>query len=257
MATFLFDKIIFGPVISRRLGVSLGINLLPETSKLCNYDCIYCECGWNGAQRAGRMPSRDEVRQGLHSKLAEMSAGGAMPDAITFAGNGEPTVHPDFAGIIADTMELRNRTCPAAQIVVLTNATMLHKPEVVGALLAADRALLKIDSAIENTRELINMPQRKQSLAELERLLVPFAGRLILQTLFLRAVHKGQIIDNTTIAEVDALLAFYKRAKPAEVMVYCVDRDTPLDTVEKIMPHELDSIAQRIRQLGIAATVSY
>jgi wyosine [tRNA(Phe)-imidazoG37] synthetase (radical SAM superfamily) len=160
MATFLFDKIVFGPVPSRRLGISLGINLLPVDSKICSFDCIYCECGRNPVkrERKSKLPTREGVKNALSNTLKEMHRDNRLPDVITFAGNGEPTLHPEFEGIIDDTIELRNRLSPSARIAVLSNATMLHKPGVIRALLKVDDNIQKLDSAFEETIRKMNCP---------------------------------------------------------------------------------------------------
>lgn len=258
MATFLFDKIIFGPVRSRRLGISLGINLLPTDSKFCNFNCIYCECGWTPGLK-GHKPAfhpRAEVARALAAKLAEMVAQGSPPDVITFAGNGEPTVHPEFEGIIADTLALRNQWVPACKVAVLTNATMLHKPTVVEALKEADQAILKLDSAIESTILRINGPLGGVNLAKLEKQFGAFGEKLIIQTMFLRGQYQGQPIDNTSPHELEAWLAFLQRIAPAQVMIYSIARDTPLDTLQKVPAHELEAIADRLRALNIPVQVS-
>ncbi|MDP3432619.1 MAG: radical SAM protein, partial [Bacteroidota bacterium] len=160
MSTFLFDQIIFGPVKSRRLGVSLGVNLLPTDSKVCSFDCIYCECGWTPRKREKKavLPTRALVKQKMEEKLLDMIRNNEFPDVITFAGNGEPTLHPEFEGIIDDTIELRNLLTPKARIAVLSNATMLHKSSVVRALLKVEDNIQKLDSAFEETIRRIDCP---------------------------------------------------------------------------------------------------
>ena len=169
MATFLFDKIVFGPVKSRRLGVSLGINLLPIHRKVCNFDCVYCECGLNmtGTSVDEKLPTREMVSTALRQKLEEMKTKGEAPDVITFAGNGEPTIHPQFAGIIDDTIALRNTYFPSAKISVLSNSTMLHKQDVVEALLKSDQRILKLDSGLESSINQINQPVKAVSVVKL------------------------------------------------------------------------------------------
>ncbi len=195
MSTFLFDQIIFGPVKSRRLGVSLGVNLLPTDSKVCSFDCIYCECGWTPKKRERKavLPSRVEVRQKMVEKLTEMVANNELPDVITFAGNGEPTLHPEFEGIIEDTIELRDQLTPKARIAVLSNATMLHKPAVVRALLKVDDNIQKLDSAFEETIRRIDCPASNFKLTQVVEGLKAFDGNVIVQTLFLKGKFKGEI----------------------------------------------------------------
>jgi wyosine [tRNA(Phe)-imidazoG37] synthetase (radical SAM superfamily) len=256
MPTFLFDSFVFGPIRSRRLGVSLGINLLPINSKICSFDCIYCECGWTNKKEKGRMPSREEVKNYLSEKLLEMQKKGDTLDVITFAGNGEPTLHPNFSGIIDDTIELRNRYFPNARIAVLSNSTMLNKNEVVNALKKVDQNILKLDSVFDSTIKLLNQPQVKFSAEELVKNLKSFEGNLIVQTLFLRGVYEGKIVDNTTKEEVDGWVEQIKAIQPKEVMVYTIARDTPATGLEKISLKELKVIAARIEELGIPVQVS-
>ena len=257
MATALFNDIIFGPVQSRRLGVSLGINLLPTDNKICNFDCIYCECGWNNKTKAGTFPPHAIVVEALESRLTKMRDEDILPDVITFAGNGEPTVHPEFTKIIDATIILRDQYSPKTKIAVLTNATMLHSQNIIDALLKIDRAILKLDSALESTRNLINIPAKKTSTATLLEQFSKFGDKLVMQTLFLTAENNGVVIDNTTEEEITALLAAYKQLSPSEVMIYCIDRDTPLKTASKIPKQRMDEIAKRISALGIKVSVSY
>ena len=200
MSTFLFDRIIFGPVKSRRLGVSLGINLLPATRKMCNFNCIYCECGWTTDKTADKsaLPKRDEIYRALERKLSEMKSKKSAPDVITFAGNGEPTLHPDFPAIVDDTIELRNRYFPEARIAVLSNSTTITIPSVKEALLKVDQNILKLDSGFDLTVRVHNQPRVNVKVAELIGNLRKFNGQLIIQTLFLRGTHNGKSIDNTT-----------------------------------------------------------
>jgi len=256
MTTFLFDSIVFGPVRSRRLGVSLGINLLPVNSKICSFDCIYCECGWTDKKEKGKLPSRAEVRKYLEEKLQEMLKKGDALDVITYAGNGEPTLHPEFAGIIDDSIELRNTYFPWARIAVLSNSTMLNKPEVFAALKRVDQNILKLDSAFDSTIKLLNQPRVKFSVDDLVKNLKSFEGNLIIQTLFLRGVFEGQVVDNTTQIEVEGWVELIKSIKPKEVMVYTIARDTPAAGLEKVSIKELKAIAAKVEALGIPVQVS-
>ncbi len=258
MATFLFDQIIFGPVKSRRLGVSLGVNLLPTDSKVCSFDCIYCECGWNPKKREKKaiLPMRDEVSAKMEEKLLEMTASGELPDVITFAGNGEPTLHPEFEGIIEDTINLRNYLTPKARIAVLSNATMLHKPSVVRALMKVDDNIQKLDSAFEETIRKMDCPSSNFRLADVVENLKQFNGQVILQTMFLRGTFKGETIDNTLEKEVVAWLKLVAEIKPSQVMIYTIDRDTPASGLEKVKIEELQQIGERVRLLGFKVQVS-
>lgn len=258
MSTFLFDKIIFGPVKSRRLGVSLGINLLPTDVKVCSYDCIYCECGFTPTayDKKVTLPTRHEVREKLELKLNEMIAEKQLPDVITFAGNGEPTMHPEFAGIIDDTIELRDKLTPEARIAVLANSSMNHKRPVFDALLKIKDNIQKLDSAFEETVKLLDGPRGNFSHAKMVEQLFAFNGKLKIQTMFLRGSFKGQKVDNTTEKELAAWLDLIKKINPTQVMIYTIARDTPVDTLEKVPLDELNAIAERVREAGFDVQVS-
>ena len=255
--TSLYDNIIFGPIRSRRLGLSLGVNLLPIESKLCSFDCIYCECGWNDEHPGKRrFNAREDVRNMLDETLQKMVSDGTPPDVITFAGNGEPTMHPDFENIIADTIALRDKHCPAARVSVLSNATQIHREDVRRALLRVDNNILKLDSAFDQTVQLVNKPQGAYTVARTVELLKAFEGNLILQTMFLRGEYLGKRVDNTTEEEVSAWLKLVAEIKPKQVMVYSLDRDTPCQTLEKVEKEELREIAARVEALGITCSVA-
>jgi wyosine [tRNA(Phe)-imidazoG37] synthetase (radical SAM superfamily) len=259
MGTFLFDKIIFGPVKSRRLGVSLGINLLPGRKKVCNFNCIYCECGWSQSVEAegGYLPSRSEVYEALASRLQEMKVKNQRPDVITFAGNGEPTLHPDFHGIIDDTIKLRNKFFPGARIAVLSNSSTITKPAVKDALLKVDMNILKLDSAFDLTVHTHNQPRVNVRVNELIENLKKFNGKLIIQTLFLKGSYNGKTIDNTTPEEVGAWLEALKKIRPSEVMIYTFSRETPEGSLlNKVPVEELRRIALKVEMLGITTQVS-
>ncbi len=254
--TALFSDIIFGPIHSRRLGLSLGVNLLPLDSKLCTFDCIYCECGWATAGMKPRFNDRESVKAMLAMKLSEMCDAGTPPDVITFAGNGEPTMHPDFEQIIDDTIALRNQLCPSARISVLSNATMIHRESVRRALLRIDNNILKLDSAFDATVRLIDNPQGNYSVARTVELMKLFEGRMVVQTMFLRGTYNGQQVDNTTEEEVSAWLELLREIAPQRVMVYTIDRDTPAPDLEKVSVEELRAIATRVEALGIECSVA-
>ena len=255
--TSLYDNIIFGPIRSRRLGLSLGVNLLTIDSKLCSFDCIYCECGWNDEHPGRRrFNAREDVSAMLATTLQKMVADGTPPDVITFAGNGEPTLHPDFEQIIDDTIALRDKYCPEAKVSVLSNATQIHRDDVRRALLRVDNNILKLDSAFDATVELINKPQGNYTVARTVELLKAFEGRLIVQTMFLRGEYLSHRVDNTTDEEVEAWLKLVAEIKPKQVMVYSLDRDTPCQTLEKVEKDELRKIAERVEALGIPCSVA-
>lgn len=256
--SILFREIIYGPVHSRRLGVSLGVNLLPLNGKLCSFNCIYCECGWNEDNRVDRprFNSREDVRDTLKAKLQEMRKDGTLPDVITFAGNGEPTLHPEFEGIIDDTIALRDEFAPNAKISVLSNATQLHREEVCRALAKVDNNILKLDSAINDTAKAIDLPRGEYDTERIIEQMQRFKGQMTLQTMFLRGNHAGEIIDNTTELEIEAWLTAVKRISPRDVMVYSIDRATPCQELEKVSREELESIAERVRALGFTCSVA-
>jgi wyosine [tRNA(Phe)-imidazoG37] synthetase (radical SAM superfamily) len=258
MATFLFDEIIFGPVLSRRLGVSLGINLLPTGSKVCSFDCIYCECGRNPLQRLSKdtLPLRSEVKTKLEEVLKDMGSRNRFPDVITFAGNGEPTLHPQFGHIIDDTIAIRNQLAPHARIAVLSNATMLHKSSVFEALLKVDDNIQKLDSALEETIKIMDCPAANFSLPKTVSLLRKFDGKVTIQTMFIKAVHMGRSVDNTTEAEIEAWIELLKQINPSSVMIYTIARDTPVKTVEKVTVSQLNEIARKVKKAGFKVQVS-
>ena len=258
MSTILFDKIIFGPIKSRRLGISLGVNLLPADGKLCSFNCIYCECGLNEERRTqSKLPSRCEVREALEQKLVAMKAEGITPDVITFAGNGEPTMHPEFDGIIDDTIEIRNRIFPGTRIAVLSNSTMLHKESVCNALNKIDDNILKLDSVLDSRIQQVNVPNSPSfSFSELLKQLVRFNGNLIIQTMFLKGEIDGKSVDNTTDEEVSGWLGALKQIHPKKVMIYTIDRETPVKGLKKVPKDELEAIADRVRAEGFEVTVS-
>ncbi len=258
MVTILFHDTIFGPIHSRRLGTSLGINLTPNDGKICSFDCIYCEAGYNaqGAGTTGISP-REEVRTLLEQKLAAMKANGDRLDVITFSGNGEPTLHPDFNGVVDDVIALRDRYYPQVKISVLSNSTMIDRPAVVEALKKVDNNILKLDSAIDRTMRLIDRPvNRNFNVADLVERLKQFSGQCIVQTMMLRGEHDGERIDNTTDEEVEALLAAYLEIRPMEVMLYSIDRATPEENLQKVPKEELETIAERFRAKGIKVQVN-
>ncbi len=256
MATSLFSDVIFGPVRSRRLGLSLGVNLLPTDNKLCNFNCIYCECGWNSRGVKPAFNDRATVNRLLREKLTEMVRAGTPPDVITFAGNGEPTIHPQFPEIIGDTIALRDEICPTAGISVLTNGTMICRDRVREALLRVDNNIVKLDSAFDETVRLIDDPQGDYSVARTVDCMKAFGGRIIIQTMFLRGMYKGRVVDNTTDREVGAWLEAVREVAPEKVMVYTIDRDTPAAGLEKVTLAELEAIADKVRELGIECSVA-
>ena len=248
MQTVLFHDTIFGPIHSRRLGTSLGINLLPDDGKICSFDCLYCEAGFNeqGIGTTG-FPTREKVRRDLEDKLRAMSEAGDPLDVITFSGNGEPTLHPDFAGIIDDTLALRDRYYPQVKVSVLTNSTRLDRPDVVDALHRVDNNILKLDSAIEPTMRAIDRPNNPAfTVDRAVNDIAQFGDKAIVQTMFVRGEHNGVHIDNSTDEEVEALIEAYRRIRPGQIMIYSIDRRTPAEHLQRVDPDTLRAIADRI-----------
>lgn len=262
MQTVLFHDTIFGPIHSRRLGTSLGVNLTPNDGKVCTFDCLYCEAGYN-AQGTGTtgLPPRDTVRTLLRGKLSAMRDAGENLDVITFSGNGEPTIHPDFAGIIDDTIALRDEFFPEVKVSVLTNSTQLHRPDVVAALRRVDNNILKLDSAIPATLRALDRPASPAfTPASVIPLLAQFSGspnRTIIQTILTRGTHDGVEVDNTTPAEIDALIDAYRRIAPDSIMLYSIDRRTPEQSLQRIPRETLLEIGERITAAtGIPVSVA-
>lgn len=258
MSTILFHEIVFGPIHSRRLGSSLGMNLLPYDGKLCSFDCIYCECGYNkDFKTKTKLPSRENVKAALEDKLIQLNKEGVTLDVITFAGNGEPTMHPQFEGIIDDTIELRNHYVPNAKVSVLTNAMHISKESVFKALQKVDNNILKLDSAVIDTVRILDRPNAPSySIDNQIELFKRFNGNFIMQTMFVRGSHDGCVVDNTTEQEISAWLEVVKATKPREVMIYTIDRETPEKSLEKIPFEELQKIGERVEQLGIKINIA-
>lgn len=258
MQRVLFHSTIFGPIHSRRLGTSLGINLLPDDGKICSFDCLYCEAGYN-AQGHGTtgVPSREDVARLLGEKLAAMKAAGEHLDVITFSGNGEPTLHPDFEGVIDDTIALRNRYFPEVKISVLTNSTRLGSESVHRALSKVDNNILKLDSAIADTVQALDRPAPGYDLSAVIDRIASFGRQGIVQTMICRGEHDGKPVDNSTEAEIKALIEAYLRIMPGEIMLYTIDRPTPEVNLRRVTREELEAIAARITAVtGIPVQVS-
>lgn len=253
----LFDSVIYGPIHSRRLGTSLGINLSPTNQKLCSFNCVYCECGWNTPLKNAHIPTIEDFMQLLEKKLIELKNNGIKPDVITFSGNGEPTMHPEFESIIAHTCRLRDKYAQSAKVSVLSNSTQLHKESVRRALLMADNRILKLDSAINQTMQLIDQPTNKQlTVKQIINWLEAFNGDFTLQTCFLKGSIDGQIIDNTTDIELQAWYEAVRLLRPENIMIYVIDRQTPCPTLEKITPKKMHQIAQVLIDEGFSVSVS-
>lgn len=258
MQTVLFHSTIYGPIHSRRLGMSLGINLMPNDGKICSFDCLYCEAGFN-AQGSGKdgVPSREAVKRQLKRKLEEMKEQGQTLDVITFSGNGEPTLHPEFKKVVEDVLRLRTQYFPNAKVSVLSNSTMAGKAAVADALRKVDNNILKLDSAMPRTFRVLNRPVSPNCLPEgVIADLKQFGGQCVVQTIMVRGEYNGERVDNTTDDELDALLSAYLQIRPREVMLYSIDRKTPAENLEKVSKEELERIAQRFRDSGITVQVN-
>ena len=258
MSTIIYPSPIFGPVHSRRLGISLGINLLPADGKVCSFDCIYCECGFNEDHRPSLpLPTREEVAQKLETKLQQMVANGQLPDVLTFAGNGEPTCHPHFAEIISDTIRLRDQYCPKAKVSVLSNSTMIHRPQVHDALMQVDNNILKLDTVDPAYINKVDHPNGTYDVNLIIDRLKAFQGHVIIQTMFMRGECKGESVDNTGDEYVNPWLEAVKTIAPQQVMIYTIDRETPTQGLLKATHEQLDQIRDRVIAAGIPCSASY
>lgn len=257
MPGFLFEDVIFGPVRSRRLGLSLGINLLPLHRKYCSFNCIYCECGWtkNMADHLPDFPTRAEVAGFLEQRLMQLVEQQYIPGSLTYAGNGEPTMHPDFAGIVDDTIRLRNLYVPESRVSVLSNASMTGTPAVFDALLKLDSNIQKLDAGFEPMFGLINNPVQPVDFNKLIENLARFNGHVIIQSMFLRGIFRSQQVDNTTGPEIERWIKHLEYIRPSMVMLYSIARATPAQQLERVGEEELRQIAEKVRARGIPAEI--
>ena len=253
----LFGEIAYGPIHSRRLGVSLGMELMPLEHKLCTFNCVYCECGWNEKVNHPQLPSREEVRAAVENKVQALQKEGVHLDVITFSGNGEPTLHPNFLGIIEDTCALRDSYYPSAKVSVLSNSTQLGRADVVRALRLCDNRILKLDAATDEMMRRIDIPVNEHLTVEtIVKWLQQFDGDFVLQTCFLRGEHNGQTIDNTTPEELQAWYQAVDRLQPKQIMIYVIDRKTPEEHLEKISREQMEAIAALLIQKGFDVSIS-
>lgn len=257
--TVLYDSPIFGPIHSRRLGVSLGVNLMPSDGKVCTFDCLYCECGLNADFPAhGKRPSLEQVSVALEAKLEQMKSEGVLPDVITFAGNGEPTAHPDFLRIIERTVALRDQHCPSARISVLSNSTMITKEDVFKALSLVDNNILKLDTVQSDYIHILDRPTGRYDLEAIVKAMKDFKGHCVIQSMFLKGTdNEGKDVSNVSEDYVGPWLETIREILPESVMVYTIDRETPVRSLEKATKEELDGIAERVRMMGIPCSVAY
>ncbi|MEG1999691.1 MAG: radical SAM protein, partial [Bacteroidales bacterium] len=234
------------------------VNLLPSRGKICSFDCIYCECGYNSERTEDRrMRGRKEVKLALKERLETMKNANERLDVITFAGNGEPTLNPEFEGIIDDAILLRNRYFPEVKISVLSNATRVFDESVFRGLCRVDNNILKLDSAIDGTLKTLNAPVSGdftvvKQIDGLKR----FDGNFILQTMFVRGLHNGVVVDNTTEDEIEAWIGVVKELKPRQVMIYTIARETPEKDLQKVSREDMERIADRVRGFGFKVSVS-
>ncbi|MBN1157915.1 MAG: radical SAM protein [Bacteroidales bacterium] len=257
MSTFLFNSIIFGPLWSRRLGESLGVNLLPLNRKTCNFSCIYCECGLTPALKSKPdFPPRQLVLEQLRNKLSRMKEESRYLNSITFAGNGEPTLHPEFPEIVDSSISLRDEFFPESKVAVLSNATMIGNDRIFNALLKADVSIMKLDSANEDTLRKINCPRGSFNLSRIIDRLCEFNGKVTIQTLFFRGIYRNSAVDNTTRREVEDWLKAIRKIRPENVMIYSIARDTAVPGLEKADPEKLYAIARKVEKLGIQTQVN-
>ena len=258
MSTIIYPSPIFGPVHSRRLGVSLGINLLPADGKTCTFDCVYCECGFNADHRPQqKLPTREQVAAALESKLLDMQHNGPTPDVLTFAGNGEPTCHPHFPEIISDTLQLRDKYFPQAKVSVLSNATFTHRQAVHDALMLVDNNIQKLDTVNVDYINKVDRPTGAYDVNKIVEQLKAFNGRVVIQTMFLKGMSNGVDVNNTGDEYVQPWLEAVKYIQPREVMIYTIDRETPDHDLQKATHEELDAIRDQVIAAGIPCTASY
>ena len=242
-----FDDIVFGPIFSRRLGSSLGVNLLPSKGKLCNFDCVYCECGWNKDGIAERIfPRLADVEAAMEQKMSKAAAEGVPVDSITFSGNGEPTMNPDFPEIIDVTLRLRDKYFPNAKVSVLSNATMIGRKAVAQALMKVDNPILKIDASEDSLVQHINKPVGTYRLADVIENLRQFEGNFILQTMFL----KSPDFDTAASEPLEAWRNIVRELRPRQVMVYTIDRETPDKSLGKYTVEEMTAFVQPLIDEG-------
>jgi len=247
-----FDDIVFGPIFSRRLGSSLGVNVLPSKGKLCNFDCVYCECGWNKdgiAER--RFPLLEDIEAALEEKMSKASAEGVRVDSITLSGNGEPTMHPDFPQIIDATIGCRDRFFPDAKVSVLSNATLITRPAIAEALMKVDNPILKIDASSDELIGMINKPVGRYRLEETIEAMMKFNGNFVLQTMFLRSPD----FDTAAPEALNNWMDIVRRVRPREIMVYTIDRETPDKTLQKYTVEEMTAFVRPLMEEGFKIQV--
>jgi len=257
MSGILWNEIVFGPIKSRRLGSSLGINLLPEKLKICSFNCVYCECGWgeNVDNITDSIYSHSQIITAFEERLKELKTQNIHIDSFTFAGNGEPTMHPEFSIIVNDIVRLRDKYYPNTITTCLSNSTFCGNAEIRDSLLKLDNPLMKLDAGTQEMYDRINRPFKKIKLDEIVDNLIKFEGKLSIQTLFLRGEYNGFAIDNTTDEEIKMWLEKIVKINPKKVLLYPIERATPAHNLQKISAAELELIAQKVRILGFETLV--
>ncbi len=247
-----FNEIVFGPIVSRRLGSSLGVNLLPPKGKLCNFDCVYCECGWNKDGMGDKtFPKFEDIEAALEEKMSRLAAEGTPVDSITFSGNGEPTIHPDFPKVIDVTLRCRDKYFPNAKVSVLSNATMIGRPAVAEALMKIDNPILKIDASSDELIMKINKPVGHYRLEEVVEAMMKFDGNFVLQTMFLRSPEFDTVSEEALAGWMDIV----RKVRPREIMVYTIDRETPDKSLGKYTVEEMTAFAQPLVDEGFKIQV--
>ena len=261
--TVIYPSPIFGPVNSRRLGISLGINLLPGDGKWCSFDCVYCECGLNKDHKPKLpLPTLEEVAEKLEHKLWEMKESGEKLDVITFSGNGEPTMHPKFPQVIDIVIALRNKYFPNAKVSVLSNSTQVHREEIRQALLKADNAIMKLDTANKAYINLVDQPNEAYNMDTVIESLEKMNGKAIVQTILMKGKIKAKngnsvSADNCRDEYIMPYIETLKKINPRKVMIYTLDREWPTEGLEKADKSTMDAIAEKIRNAGFDTSVSY
>lgn len=252
----IFDDIVFGPINSRRFGVSLGINLLPLKNKVCNFNCIYCECGWTDL-KSFKVEYFDATKiiATIKQRFEELAENKIHIDSITFAGNGEPTMHPEFSKIIDEVIQLRNKFLPGIKITVLSNSTLLGVQSIRESLQKVDARVMKLDAGTTEMLIKIDKPMSSKNIDWYIQKLAELQGEVIIQTIFLKGYHEDEYIDNTTPDELSAWVNALKKIRPKSVMIYTIDRDTPAKDLEKIPIEKLNSICDMVLANGIDAKV--
>ena len=258
LATYLNPPLVFGPVYSRRLGISLGLNLMPGDGKICNFDCIYCENGLNAERKTrAAYPKAAELADALEKKLREMATEDLLPDVITLAGNGEPTANPEFPQVVNVAVSLRNQLAPKARLAVLSNGTLAHVPRIHDALLQLDDNIQKLDTVDMSYIRLVNRPAASYDVQRVIEALAAFHGQVIVQTAFMKGSYQGQDLDNTTPKYVEPWLDALRYIKPQAVTIYAISRDMPVEGIVHIGPEVLDRIKSQVEALGIPCIVGY